>query len=318
MGRTVDTALLAPRDRAEAARTFLDEVWHLQVDFQHPPSEVAFRLDMDVLGPLAVTRTTSSGLQVRPARGQARRERPPGIALLVHERGLGGVVQGDRDQLVRPGSVTLLDLGAPYAFGWRDRGRSHAVVVDAEDLALPADVVRRAVTTGLPRSPLTDLVVAHVGRLLRDVEAVAALDSARSVGTGTVDLLRALVAEAGGGSRLRTATAQDALLAQVLAHARQHLGDPRLDAARIAAAHHVSVRRLYQLCADSGIGLAEWIMAERLERARRDLTDPAKAAWTIAAIGRRWGFLDAGHFSRRFRAAFGLSPREWRRRRREE
>jgi AraC-like DNA-binding protein len=33
---------------------------------------------------------------------------------------------------------------------------------------------------------------------------------------------------------------------------------------------------------------------------------------TIAAVARRWGFADATHFARRFRDAYGLSPREWR------
>ncbi|MDX2681609.1 AraC family transcriptional regulator [Streptomyces sp. NY05-11A] len=33
---------------------------------------------------------------------------------------------------------------------------------------------------------------------------------------------------------------------------------------------------------------------------------------TIAAVAGRWGFLSAAHFSRVFRSAYGLSPREWR------
>jgi hypothetical protein len=32
----------------------------------------------------------------------------------------------------------------------------------------------------------------------------------------------------------------------------------------------------------------------------------------IATVARRWGFPDATHFGRRFRAAYGISPREWR------
>ncbi|HEX6452329.1 MAG TPA: AraC family transcriptional regulator [Trebonia sp.] len=32
----------------------------------------------------------------------------------------------------------------------------------------------------------------------------------------------------------------------------------------------------------------------------------------MAAIARRWGFADSTHFSRRFRQAYGMSPREWR------
>ncbi|WP_454199804.1 AraC family transcriptional regulator [Nocardia sp. Marseille-Q1738] len=33
----------------------------------------------------------------------------------------------------------------------------------------------------------------------------------------------------------------------------------------------------------------------------------------MSTIARRWGFRDPYHFARRLRAAYGLSPREWRR-----
>jgi transcriptional regulator GlxA family with amidase domain len=33
----------------------------------------------------------------------------------------------------------------------------------------------------------------------------------------------------------------------------------------------------------------------------------------VGAVAGRWGFLDAAHFSRSFRDAFGESPSDWRR-----
>lgn len=85
-------------------------------------------------------------------------------------------------------------------------------------------------------------------------------------------------------------------------------------ARRTTAAHHVSVRYLHLLFAQHRLGVREWIVRERLEGARRHLaTDPPRNS-SIAAIGRRWGFCDAGHFARRFRHAYGVSPRKWRQR----
>jgi AraC-like DNA-binding protein len=54
------------------------------------------------------------------------------------------------------------------------------------------------------------------------------------------------------------------------------------------------------------------IRSRRLERCRRDLVDPLLADVPLAVIGQRWGFSDAPHFSRLFRAAFGESPRDYR------
>ncbi|MFE4055658.1 AraC family transcriptional regulator, partial [Streptomyces sp. NPDC059096] len=43
-----------------------------------------------------------------------------------------------------------------------------------------------------------------------------------------------------------------------------------------------------------------------------DGAGPRGRLQTIASIGRRWGFVDATHFSRSFKQAYGLSPRAWR------
>ena len=43
--------------------------------------------------------------------------------------------------------------------------------------------------------------------------------------------------------------------------------------------------------------------------AHRRLAAPAP----IAAVAAGWGFKDPTHFARRFRAAYGLRPQEWRR-----
>jgi transcriptional regulator GlxA family with amidase domain len=46
----------------------------------------------------------------------------------------------------------------------------------------------------------------------------------------------------------------------------------------------------------------------RLERAQRLLLDPAESRRSIDDIAWQCGFSDAGHFRRRFRAFFGISP----------
>jgi transcriptional regulator GlxA family with amidase domain len=46
----------------------------------------------------------------------------------------------------------------------------------------------------------------------------------------------------------------------------------------------------------------------RLERCRRDLLDPALSDLPASAIALGWGFVDAAHFSRVFREAYGHPP----------
>jgi AraC-like DNA-binding protein len=55
----------------------------------------------------------------------------------------------------------------------------------------------------------------------------------------------------------------------------------------------------------------QWIIAQRLEGARHELSQKTSRR-NISAICYGWGFSDFTHFCRRFRAAYGMSPGEWR------
>ncbi|MER6528588.1 helix-turn-helix transcriptional regulator [Streptomyces sp. NPDC001508] len=57
---------------------------------------------------------------------------------------------------------------------------------------------------------------------------------------------------------------------------------------------------------------AAWIRHRRLERCRLDLNNPRLNARPIHAIAERWGFTNPTHFSRLFRATYGIPPRDYR------
>jgi AraC family transcriptional regulator, positive regulator of tynA and feaB len=52
-------------------------------------------------------------------------------------------------------------------------------------------------------------------------------------------------------------------------------------------------------------------LENRLEACRKALRD--QPGRSISEIAWGWGFNDLSHFTKSFRARFGLSPREWRR-----
>ncbi|MEV0679562.1 AraC family transcriptional regulator [Actinosynnema sp. NPDC050436] len=106
----------------------------------------------------------------------------------------------------------------------------------------------------------------------------------------------------------------DALAArrrEALDYIRDHLADPTLGADAVAAALHISRRRLYQLF-DDGQGVSERIRGLRVDRARALLADPAKAGRGIGEIAKDCGFVSAAHFSRTFRQVVGRTPSEFR------
>jgi AraC-like DNA-binding protein len=90
------------------------------------------------------------------------------------------------------------------------------------------------------------------------------------------------------------------------------LDDTDLSPSTIARAHSISVRYLHLLFSKRGVTVGGWVRSRRLARCRAALTDVRKDR-TITEIALKWGFSDAAHFSRSFKAAFGISPNAFRR-----
>jgi AraC family transcriptional activator of tynA and feaB len=88
--------------------------------------------------------------------------------------------------------------------------------------------------------------------------------------------------------------------------------DPALDSQMVAAALGISTRYLQSIFRDENVSPGAWIWRCRLEKSRLDLSDPAFASQTIGTIALASGFSDFAHFSRRFAAAYGMSPRAFR------
>ncbi|WP_256117847.1 helix-turn-helix domain-containing protein [Streptomyces sp. MnatMP-M27] len=128
-----------------------------------------------------------------------------------------------------------------------------------------------------------------------------------------VDLAATLLAvRLGVQDTLPTETRNAVLLARIKAFIDHHLGDPELCPSAIAAHHHISVRTLHLLFQSEPETVSAWIRRRRLEHCHADLTDPRLRRRSISAIAARWGFLRPADFSRAFRAAYGVAPRELR------
>lgn len=102
------------------------------------------------------------------------------------------------------------------------------------------------------------------------------------------------------------------LFLRIKAFIRKHLHDPHLTRDAIAAAHHISISYLHRLFQADGITVMAWIRRQRLEHARRELTDPALHTMPIHQIASRWGFTHHTDFTRAFRNTYGTPPNDYR------
>jgi AraC-like DNA-binding protein len=231
------------------------------------------------------------------------------ISLAILLTGRGELAHRDLPPLGL-GELRLVDMTSPFEYVARLGSSAQALYIDVAQLGLPVDVVRTAAPR-LRDSPLYDLTRAHLGYVRQVADAVEGRHTAALLGAATVELIRALIASAADSPHQRDAVAES-LMARITAYMHLHLGEADLNPARIAAEHNISVRYLHLLFAQQqDLTVHRWLMRERLEGARRVLATDAARHNSIATIARRWGFSDPGHFAKRFRAAYGASPREW-------
>ncbi len=281
----------ALRERSGAAKVVLaDEPVHA-------------RLEHWSFGPLTMFRAESSGFSLSRTAKLAQF-----VAIAVYEGGQAVHRTEAVTRVVRPGDLLMVDLTRPFDFTWQGYGASRTLQIPLDQLGLPADVVRRA-GLRLSHSPLYRLVSRHIHEMSRDADRLSASSASTALGCATIDLVRALILSAADEP---PEVMEQTLVARARAYVRRHLDEPELSPGSIAAALAVSPRQLYRACAAADLRLAQWIITTRLERAKAELTDPRARRQSIATIARRWGFKDPTHFARRFRAAYGMLPSDWR------
>jgi AraC-like DNA-binding protein len=258
-----------------------------------------------------VFNTDAGGLSLRRSPRLARGSDEHRIALAVPLRGRCHFASGRRERAIDRRELFLVDLSAPYEFGWQGAGSSYAFQVDAEQLALPIDTINVA-AEHLTKSPLYPMVRNHIITVTTTAERLVDDPSAFDIGSVTLELMRALIISAARQDDVPTATSSEALTAQILTFVSQHLTDEELTPDQVAAANNVSVRQLYKLLEQRQISLEQWIISHRLKGAHSDLAAPNGARMPISALARRWGFSSPSFFSSRFRQRYGMSPQQWR------
>lgn len=187
----------------------------------------------------------------------------------------------------------------------------------------PGPARRRAARSGIPRRELR-IRPALIDRLI-----CVRIDASHGPGALVSELARESARSATGfreAEALRSAAAVVELIAvalearlgdeqpapdewlrdRITGYIEARLADPDLSPPGIAAAHHISVRRLHQLLEDEPLTVAALIRRRRLERCRAELAGSGR---TVGAVAARWGFSDPTHFSKLFKATYGFNAR---------
>jgi AraC-like DNA-binding protein len=313
MSPVLDTALIPPRDREELVR---HAVWEslVAVDIEHrPPAEdISVRIGLSDVGPLTFCTARASAVTVRRTERLARADEEPAVFLGLQVSGTSLVMQNGRECVLRPGELTVYESINPYTLLFDEGVDHHFLRFPRAALALPDRLLRDTSTVTLGSdNPMARLAFTYFCQLAVTDELHQG-GGADAVVHPSIELLRAVLTWQHGNSDLAKGPLEATLTLRITQYIRTHLADPELSAARIAHAHGISVRHLYAVLSRSGISLGDWIRSQRLAACKRELAGPRGRSRTIAAVGRSWGFVNATHFSKIFKQAYGISPGAWR------
>lgn len=231
--------------------------------------------------------------------------------LSLQLRNSARVIQHDRAADLTAGDLVLYSSTDPYALELTDNFEQLVVQVPRSKL--------------LMRLPTADLLT---GRRLRGKSAIGQLvgngirqianslqQSKSSVQNHMQDAIMDLIA-AGLASvndvAYEVSRPEQQLMSRTKAFIEANLSDPDLDRNRVAAAMGMSVRRLSEIFSKEDSSLAATIRIARLDHIARDLEDSCLLSQSVSAIAMRWGLNNFQHFSRTFKARFGLPPRDYR------
>lgn len=107
-------------------------------------------------------------------------------------------------------------------------------------------------------------------------------------------------------------TRQQYHLDRIRAYAVAHLHDGELTVAKVGAAVGLSVAHIHRLYASEAQTFIAWLWEVRLQACQSALRRPELVSRTIREIAFEHGFVHATHFSRAFRARFGVTASAWR------
>lgn len=269
-------------------------------------------VSQSTIGPVACTRVDSCAQRVFRTASRISRTSDDFVLVALGNGGVNGVFQDGREAVVAAGQFVIYDTTRPYELRFDD---SFSQTI----FQMPRKVLQQRIgsfdaltaTTFSSDRPVERLAYDFLLGISRTIEHVDPAVAARLLDQA-LDLVAMAFADRMRERSPDQSIHRSALLYRLKNHALTHLSDPGLSLPRAAAAIGISPRYASDLMASEQISFRSYVQAQRLERCKRDLSDPAHMARHIGDIAFAWGFNDLAHFSRIFRQKFATSPREWR------
>jgi AraC family transcriptional activator of tynA and feaB len=221
------------------------------------------------------------------------------------------ISQLGRETTIRPGEFTIIETNRPFRFTYAEKSRQLVLDIDRSELTrrLGSVSALTALTIGVDDG-MGGLASAYL-RMLPDHAGLLSAETGARIANQVVDLVAMALGRRAELGRVKLGSGSALTLIRLQAAIEQALPDRDVTCQDVVAVAGISVRYANTLLAKEGTSLERLIKQRRLERCRRALEETSGRS--ISDIAYSWGFSDVSHFSKAFKIAFGLSPRDYRR-----
>jgi len=226
---------------------------------------------------------------------------------ILYQRSGSTLCRIDDDRvIVGPGEISVWHSERPVSFEMPEKFDKLCMIVP---IARFESVLYKAETYEGLRLSADSNLARLLGSYLSTLTAVTRNDNTPF---DAIDVTLELLGAAFRAQRRSSTIApRDQLFARISGYIEARLKDANLSPKKIAEDNGISVRYLYTLFSGQGMTVSGWVQRRRLLRCRAEL-DGADTGASITEIAYRWGLNDSAHFSRLFKASFGMSPTQYR------
>ncbi|OJY71201.1 MAG: hypothetical protein BGP16_11475 [Sphingobium sp. 66-54] len=279
-----------------------------------PDDQVQFDADLRIgkIGPVKLAKLTIDKCSFERSQADIAQNYPRLYSFLLQARGHSTFYHCGNEAELSEGDFVLCDTGLPHY--WTTRDHSTTIMVRVEPTVLREYLPTPEQFCGLHLGRavgLTDTVSAMVQSLASRVEAGIDAAYEGQIARHLLDMISMTYTMGFGGSNASATLWQRRK--DIIRYIEEHLRDPQLSPASIAAGLRLSPRYLRTIFSISGERVSAYILRRRLEECARQMRNPAWSGHTLTEIAFSWGFNSSAYFTRCFHELFGAAPRDYRR-----
>ncbi|MBV8840098.1 MAG: AraC family transcriptional regulator [Alphaproteobacteria bacterium] len=306
----ISSAALPRRERMAAMREWIGrKILHVELE---SVTERPFQLDLTVrmLPELALASASDFGLRSRRTRALMA-DSDDDVYIGINVAGRYIAEQLGHEVVLGPGDAVVTSCAEPGVLVHPRHGQAWGLKIPRAALAPFVGNVDDAIMRAVPRDDaILQMLSSYLG-LLWQRDALPSPELRRAAAAHVHDLVALIIGATRDGAEIAhdrgvRAARLNAIKSRIIAE----LSNPGLRATAVAASEGISDSYVRKLFESEGTSFSDFVLAQRLARVHRLLTDSRQSNRSIASLAFSVGFGDVSYFNKTFRRRYGATPSE--------